>query len=205
MKGRVSIRGPRVPDLPDLDDSDLVRTVREFEPAVARNLRLPGIGRIKVHPWRHPTSGIRLLKSGGIEFLPARHHAGALSIPLYWEDDEFIPVMEYAAHLLARRIWIAVRRGERKSAIATRLGVSVQIVEVASGEPQVAVPMIIRELRSEFRAVKLAQRSLEKRRAVWKHTLGADVSRRRQLYALEMHLRSFLNKPQLQLVQRVRS
>jgi hypothetical protein len=194
-KGRVGIRGPRVPDLPDLDDDDLVRAIREYEPKLAT--RAIAGHTIKLTPWRHPSSGVRLRKGGGIEILPARHRSGAPSIPLYWLDDEFIPVLDYAAHLLARRVWAAVRRDERKVAIAIRIGISVQAVELAEAEPRVAIPTIILELRG----ITAEERSLAKRRAAWKGALEPAASRRRQLYALETHLRSFLGKPRLRLAR----
>ena len=147
-------------------------------------------------PWPHKPSGIvempgsdlprgAELRLGGLVFMGGRHLAGKLSVPRYYPDDEFFPVLEFSAHRLAR----AWKNDDRSSSeIAQQLGIGQHLVIEERGSPKFAVPILI----ETFRFIPVKQRTLDEYHHRFRKSHGFTEDSKEERSYLEADIRSFL-------------
>jgi hypothetical protein len=196
-------RGPQPRD-PTFTDEELRRIVSgyvtETVRATARNLgRMIG-ARVRLGPSPKSSGGLIVeshrdkrgaTKIDKIVVLPGRHRAGRKSIPRYDPDDEFWPMLEWAAHLISLRMRKAWLRRTPLRTLMSRFAVSEEAAGRASmPDPRGAIPFIIRDLRGID--IGENQRVLEKYRAAWRNSDHPGNGRREDWRRLEQLAGQFI-------------
>jgi hypothetical protein len=213
----MAVPGPDLPD-PAFTDEELVRTVTDFAPAAAR-IKVPfGFNFVTGRPRtlivrydpkpRRPQRRrkvinikgpnpleLRVSPDGKVQFLYGRGRPG---LPCYRENDEFYPVMEWAAHHIARRIKKLHHGGITPRDLARRFRIPESTLEdVLLMAPHQSVPLIISYLRCWLTkgGEPIANESyLEKFRARWRRTLPKRLCRAEERKLLEQYARDFLDE-----------
>lgn len=190
-------RPSRFSSTDDITKQEWVHVLKTYRPLTIRKI----CTRLRIsrwEPWRHKSSGIvtmtgrhlpkgAILRLGRVVLLGGQHGAGKPSVHRYFPDDEFLPVLEFAAHQLARS-W-------RSSSLSSRrIAEQFQINEAIVAEARLSLKLAVPSLIQAFRGLSIPQRTLEEYHHRFRVSQGLLNNPEEERRRLESAIRSYLNE-----------